>query len=221
MPWHRRYRMLMGIYLIAIAVGAREYVLSRSAPEVDMLSDEWADITEVVEAVNPHRPDTDFLASIQAMREGNAAAFVRHMEDALESGVKHNDILMQSYAQQLLSQGADYRRINDALNSWRENHPSSAETIWLPLGIAPSSPAETAALRRALAQVRWIARGDIEISSAGATAAARVSLTFRPPHEVDIREAVAAVSILSLTEEERRVFRVRCLTLTACNAEPR
>ena len=76
-------------------------------------------------------------------------------------------------------------------------------------------------MRRALAEVRWIARGDIELSGDGATASVRVSLTFRPPHQVDIREAVAAVSILSLTEEERRVYRVRCLTLTDCNAEPR
>ncbi len=60
MPWYRRYRMLIGIYLIAVAVGAREYVLSRSAPSVDMLSDEWAEMTEVVEAVNPDHPDTDF-----------------------------------------------------------------------------------------------------------------------------------------------------------------
>jgi hypothetical protein len=48
-----------------------------------------------------------------------------------------------------------------------------------------------------------------------------VNLAFRPPHEVDIRQAVAAVSVLGLTEEERRRFRVRCLTLTDCNVEPR
>ncbi len=220
-PWYRRFRMLIGIYLIAMAFGAREYVLSTREDPVDMLSDEWAEMTEVVAAVDPDYPDTEFLASIQAMREGDPEAFMRHMETALESGVKHNDILMQSYAQQLLSQGADYRRINLALNAWRENHPSSAETIWLPLAIPPRSQEESLALRRAVGEVRWIAGWELETVGEGATAGTRIQLAFRPPHEVDIREAVAAVSVLSLSPEERQRFRVRCLTLIDCNVEPR
>ena len=221
MPWHRRFRMLIGIYLLAVAVGVREYVISRREIPIDMLSDTWAEMTEVVAAINPDDPDTDFLASIQAIREGDADEFMRQMEAALASGVKHNDLLMQAYAQQLLSQGVDYRRINLALNGWRKNHPSSGETVWLPLRIAPSDAVEEAALRDAMAEVPWIAGGEIETVGDGATASVRVNLMFRPPHVIDIREAVAAVSILSLNADERRRFRVRCLTLIDCNVEPR
>jgi hypothetical protein len=104
MPWYRRFRMLIGIYLIALAFGVREYVVSRNAAPVDMMSDAWARMTNVVEAINPDDPDTEYLASIRAMREGDAEEFMRRMERAVESGVKHNDILMQTYAQQLLAQ---------------------------------------------------------------------------------------------------------------------
>lgn len=221
LPWYRRFRMLIGIYLIALAFGVREYAVSRQEPEVDMLSDQWAVMTEVVEVINPEEPDTDFLASVQAMRDGSASEFMRRMEAAIESGIKHNDILMQAYAQQLLSQGADYRRINLALNSWRSNHPTSAETIWLPLAVPPKDAGEAAALNRALAEVQWVARGDLETVETGAGTSVRVHLTFRPPIEVDIREAVAAMTVLGLRPEERRRFRVRCLTLTDCNVEPR
>ena len=221
MPWYRRFRMLIGIYLIAVAVGVREYWISKQAPPVDMMSDEWAEMSEVVASINPDHPDTEFLASIQAMREGDATEFMRLMEEALASGVKHNDLLMQTYAQQLLVTGADYRRVNFALNSWRTNHPHSSETIWIPLAIPPSNPAETAALHRALAEVEWIAKGELETVTQGSTSSVRVHLSFRPPHEVDIREAVAAVTTLSLSEEERRRFRVRCVTLTDCDVVPR
>jgi hypothetical protein len=221
MPWYRRFRMLIGIYLIAIAVGVREYVLVGPDGPPNMLSDEWARMTEVVEAVNPDDPDTEFLASIQALRTGQNDEFVRLMETALASGVKHNDILMRTYAQQLLAQGVDYRRINLALNLWRKNHPSSAETIWLPLAVAPRDASEMLALHAALAEVPWIAGGETETVTLGSGTQIRVNLAFRPPHEVDIRDAVAAVSVLGLTEEERRRFRVRCLTLIDCNAEPR
>jgi hypothetical protein len=217
MPWYRRFRMLIGIYLIGLAVGVREYWIAEHTPAVDMLSDEWAEMSEVVASVNPDDPDTEFLASIQAMREGDATEFMRLMEEALASGVKHNDLLMQTYAQQLLVTGADYRRVNFAINSWRKNHPSSSETIWIPLAIPPTNPAETAALHRALAEVPWIAQGELETVTQGSNTSVRVHLSFRPPHEVDIREAVAAVTTLSLSEEERRRFRVRCITLTDCD----
>lgn len=221
MPWHRRFRMLIGIYLIGLAVGVREYVISRDAPAVDMLSDEWARMTTVVSEVNPGDPDTEFLASIQAMRDNDPEAFMKHMEGALAAGVKHNDLLMQSYAQALMIRGADYRRVNFALNEWRKNHPSSAETIWLPLAVPPRDAAETEALHLALAEVPWIAGGELETIEQNGRTTVRVNISFRPPRAIDIREAVAAVSILGLSPQERQRFRVRCLTMIDCNVEPR
>jgi hypothetical protein len=221
MPWYRRFRMLIGIYAIALVVGVREYVIRQAEPEVDPLSDRWAEMTDVVEAINPGDPDTEYLESIQAMRRGDSEAFMQHMEAAIASGVKHNDVLMQTYAQQLLSQGADYRRINEALNAWRINHPASAETIWLPLAVPPSNQSELDALHGALAEVPWIAGGELETVETPSGSSVRVHISFRPPLQIDIREAVAAVSVLSLSEEERRRFRVRCLTLIDCNVEPR
>ncbi len=135
--------------------------------------------------------------------------------------MKHNDILMQTYAQLLITRREDYRRINVALNAWRRNHPTSAETIWLPLAVPPRSQAESAALQRALAEVPWISHGELQTVEQGGRASVRVHLVFRPPYEVDIREAVAAVTVLSLSAEERARFRVRCLTLIDCNVEPR
>lgn len=221
MPWHRRFRMLIGIYLIGLAVGVREYVVSRNAPPVDMLSDEWARMTSVVSEVNPDDPDTEFLASIQAMRSGDPDAFMRHMEEALARGVKHNDVLMQSYAQALMIRGADYRQVNFALGEWRRNHPSSAETIWLPLGVPPRDQADSAALRLAMSEVPWIADWELEDVEQDGRTSVHVNIWFRPPHPIDIREAVAAVSVLSLRPEERARLRVRCLTMTECNVEPR
>ena len=34
-PWYRRFRMLLGIYLVALAFGVREYVVSQTRPTVD------------------------------------------------------------------------------------------------------------------------------------------------------------------------------------------
>lgn len=221
MPWYRRFRMLIGIYAIAIVVGAREYVLSGREPSVDMLSDDWAEMTDVVEGVNPGHPDTEFLASIQSMRAGDREGFMAHMEAAIESGVKHNDQLMQTYAQQLMIDGADYRRVNVALNAWRQNHPASPETIWLPLAVPPASDGDADALRASLDEVPWIGGYDLETVGEGPSRSVRVVISFRPPRPIDIREAVAAVSVLSLDAQERRRFRVKCLTMIDCNVEPR
>lgn len=221
MAWHRRYRMLIGIYSLALLVGVREYVVSRNEPTVDLLSDKWSEMTDVVAEVNPGDPDTEFLLSIQAMQAGDESAFVRQMEEALGADVKHNDLLLQSYAQHLLNTGADYRLINLAANRWRENHPSSAETMWLSLAAGPTSQADAAALRRSLAQVSWIYDSELEPPTEGEAARWRVMLSFRPGQTVDIREAIAAVSILQLPPDQRSQVEITCSTLEDCRLVPR
>ena len=130
MAWHRRYRMLMGIYAIVLLVGTREYIVSRGQGPVDLLSEKWSEMTDVVAGINPGNPDTEFLEAIQAMQGGDEEEFVRRMEEAVASGVKHNDLLLRSYAQHLLNSGADYRLINFAADRWRENHQWQSGQRW-------------------------------------------------------------------------------------------
>ena len=87
MGWFRRYRMLIGIYAIALVVGTREYLISRSRGPVDLQDEEWSDMTSVVSKINPGDPDTEFLEAMQALQLGDTEEFVRQMEGALASGV--------------------------------------------------------------------------------------------------------------------------------------
>lgn len=218
---YRRYRMLIGIYTIALLMGVREYIFSRSQDPVDLLSEKWSEMTDVVAGINPGDPDTEFLLAIQAMQGGHEEEFVRRMEEALASGVKHNDLLLRSYAQHLLNSGADYRLINSAANRWRENHPFSAETIWLSLAAGPTSQAEAAVLRRAMVEVPWIYDSELESFVEGESPRWRLMLSFRPGQSVDIREAVAAASILSLSPEQRSLYEIECFTLVECRLSRR
>ena len=89
----QRYRMLVIVYVIVLAIGAREYLVSRSSGTVEWIggcqasaaacsntgtqtlesSDDslfWirhAKMTEVVAQLNPEDPDTDFLLGMQAL----------------------------------------------------------------------------------------------------------------------------------------------------------
>lgn len=213
--------MLIGIYTIALLMGVREYIFSRSQDPVDLLSEKWSEMTDVVAGINPGDPDTEFLLAIQAMQGGHEEEFVRRMEEALASGVKHNDLLLRSYAQHLLNSGADYRLINSAANRWRENHPFSAETIWLSLAAGPTSQAEAAVLRRAMVEVPWIYDSELESFVEGESPRWRLMLSFRPGQSVDIREAVAAASILSLSPEQRSLYEIECFTLVECRLSRR
>ena len=154
--WYRRYRMLIAIYAIAVIVGAREYLVSRGQAPVDFLSEKWSAMTEVVSAINPGDPDTDFLEAVQALQQGDEETFLEHLEEALTSDVKHNDLLLQSYAQHLLNTGRDHAQVNAALNRWRDNHPFSVETVWLPLATGPRGATDLTDLNRAFAEVPWV-----------------------------------------------------------------
>ncbi len=216
-----RYRILFVIYGVGLAVGLRELYLSRQGEPVDWASDRWREMTEVVAEVNPDDPDTDFLEGVQSLVRGDGGDFVSHFEDALDADVKHNEFLLRDYAQHLLGSGADWRRVNDAVNRWRENHPFSNETLTLPLGVGPRSQADISVLNRELRAVPWIGDVDVEPYEADGRQAWQVHITFRPPHAVDVREAVAAVSILSVPEADRVRLSVTCRTLSDCTVSPR
>ncbi len=209
------------IYGVGIAIGAREFLLSRGGEPVDWGSDRWAEMTAVVREVNPEDPDTDFLEGVQSIVRGEGDDFVGHFEDALDAGVKHNEFLLRDYAQHLLASGGDWRRVNEAVNRWRENYPFSDETLTLELGSGPRSQADLSVLNRELRGVPWI--GDIELEpyEAGGRQVWRVRITFRPPRAVDVREAVAAASILSVPAADRGRLAVTCTTLTDCTVGPR
>ena len=215
------YRILFVIYGVGTVVGLRELYLARTGDPVDWASEEWAEMTEVLAEVNPEDPDTDFLKGVQSIVRGDEGGFVTHFEDALDADVKHNEFLLRDYAQHLLESGAGWRQVNDALNRWRENYPFSNETLTLELGVGPRSQADVSVLNRELYAVPWIGDAELEPYEANGRRGWRVHITFRPPRRVDMREAVAAVSILSVPEADRVRLSVTCETLTDCRVAPR
>lgn len=214
-PWYRRFRMLLGIYLIAFAFGVREFMVSRTQPTVDPETEEWSRMAEVISRINPADADTEYIKAMEALKRGDSESFVEHMESALSKGVKHNDVLMLWYAQHLFTTGTDYRQVNEWLTRWRVNHPTSAETFEVPLGSGPADTASERALRRELDRVDWIASYELQPPNEEGPGW-RVRLQIQAATEIDIREAVAAVSILALPPQMRDDFRVTCLTLEDC-----
>ena len=81
--------------------------------------------------------------------------------------------------------------------------------------------ADEAALRREFGAVDWVGGARPEPYSQDGQERWRVLLTFRPPLEVDMREAIAAVSILSIPESDRQRLKVTCATLQDCSVSPR
>ncbi len=217
----QRYRILFVIYGVGALAGLREFYLSRTGEPVDWGSDRWAEMTSVMEQVNPDDPDTDFLEGVQSIVQGDQGGFATHFEDALGADVKHNEFLLRDYAQYLLESGAGWRQVNDAVNRWRENFPFSNESLTLELGAGPRSQADISVLNRELYAVPWIGDAEIESYEANGRRGWRVHITFRPPRPVDLREAVAAVSILSVPEADRVRLSVTCTTLTDCTVAPR
>ena len=219
--WYRRHRMLIGIYAIAVVVGTREYLVSRGQEPVDFLNEKWGDMTDVVSVINPGDPDTEFLEAVQALQQGDDEIFRQLLEEALASDVKHNDLLLQSYAQHLLNTGTDHEQVNAALNRWRENHPFSAETVRLSLASGPRGPTDLSDLNQAFSEVEWVTNARIESYGDGGARRWRATITFRPGQAVDIRDAVAAASVLALPPGQRHLYEVTCVNLTDCSAERR
>ena len=219
-PWYRKFRMLLGIYLIALAFGVREFHLSRQGDIVDPETQEWSRMAEVISQINPADADTEYLEAMEALKRGDRDGFVEHMETALDKGVKHNDVLLRTYAQHLFTTNEDYRLVNSALERWRLNHPFTNEPFEIPIGSGPTSRQEEEALRRELDRVEWILRYELQQPSQESPGW-RVLVYIRPATEIDIRDAVAAVSILALPPELRSDFQVTCLTLEDCRRVPR
>lgn len=227
-PWYRKFRMLLGIYLIAMAFGVREAYLARQGAIVDPETQEWSQMAEVISRINPADADTEYLKAMEALKEGDRDAFVQHMETALDKGVKHNDVLLRTYAQHLFTTNEDYRLVNSALERWRLNHPFTNEPFEIPIGSGPTTPEDERALRRELDTVDWILRYEFQPPGEEGSqlpgeegSGWRVLAYIRPATEIDIRDAVAAVSILALPPEMREDFRVTCLTLEDCRRVPR
>lgn len=240
-----RYRLLVVVYAIAICVGTREYLVSRGGEAIggpggcqasaaacfsvssraeaadSAFWSQHAEMADVVAHLNPDDPDTYFVRGMQALVEGDQEEFSHWFEEALAAGVKHNYYLLQFYAQYLLERGADWRLVNEAVNRWRENHPFSAEPISLRLSQGPRSQSDVAVLQRALADIPWIAGSQLQLEENNGAQEWRVLLRFRPGETIDMRQAVAAVTVLSLPEEHRGVYEVTCQTLQDCRAERR
>ena len=243
----QRYRMLVIVYVIVLGIGARDYLVSRSNGTVEWLggcqasaaacsstgtqtlgsSDDslfWmrhAKMTEVVAQLNPEDPDTDFLLGMQALAEGDVEGSIRRLEEALEGGVKHNNYLLQYYAQYELERGADWRRVNLAVNRWRINHPFSSDPLTIPLGAGPETPQDENDMHEALEAIPWVAGSQLESFVLEDQPRWQIALTFQPGETVDVREAIEAVTLLSLPPNDRPRFRVQCSTLVDCTMVPR
>lgn len=242
----RRDRVLLVFYAIGIAVGVREYLVQRGAEEETWepgcqasaascfsLSagtapaadpEFWkrhADLTDIVSRLNPDDPDTDFLKAMQALADGDEEAFSRMVDEALATGAKHNDMLLQYHAQYLLNTGADWKTVNEAVNRWRENHPFSAEPLTLRLGAGPRTRSDAAWLQSELENISWVGGVQLQHTREETGESWQVLLRFRPGRTVDMREAVAAVTSLSIPEADRPDYRVVCSTLRDCTAKRR
>lgn len=216
-PWYRRFRMLIGIYALALILGGREFVLARAEGGVDQGSDEWSEMVEVVASINPEDADTDYLLAMEAKQQGDLDGYMLHMETALAKDVKHNNALLAEYAHQLIRMQAPFEDIDRALNSWRENHQLSFEILELPLGAGPRDQVDRGALLRELDGIDWIY--NYQLREPSAEVPVWVILTqFEPAVEASIRDLIEAISILSVRPEDRGRLRVRCTSFEECRA---
>ncbi len=216
-PWYRKFRMLIGIYLIAMVFGAREYLLVRSGTEVDQGTEEWTRMANVIASLNPDEGDTEYLLAMEALQEGDVDRYMEHMEAGLSTGVKHNNALLAEYAHHLIRLEVDFADIDRALNRWRENHQLSFEILELPMGVGPQSPADENALRRELESIDWIYEYVLRPPTEEVPIWV-IQVQFEPAVPASIRDLVEALSVLSVRPEDRGRMSVRCVSFQNCRA---
>ncbi|MBU97385.1 MAG: hypothetical protein CL901_04775 [Dehalococcoidia bacterium] len=214
MAWFRQWRVLAIAYSFATVVAIREVVVSRSREPVAWPSEEWSRMVEVVGVINPEEPDTRWLESMESRIDGGVDDFTLHLEESLASDIKHNEFLLQDYAQLMLDRGADYRIVNWAANRWRENHPFTSSTLRMELSTGITSDEERVFLLDELAAIPWL--DNAGVVSDGEGGRQHILLDFHPAIEIDIRDAVEVATMLTLSLEQRASFRVRCRTLEDC-----
>ena len=188
-PWWQQYRILLLVYAVGIAVGVREYVLSRDKDEFGWLTPEGRELIGVIAQVNPDDPDTDFLEGMEALAGGDEREFFRRVDRALATNPRHNELFLRLYAQYLLYARAEPAEVNAALNRWRENFPYSRETVSLEL--SGDRRYEPAAVERALAGIPWVADARLVPQGEGSDRRTVALLMFRRGRVVDIRQALA------------------------------
>jgi hypothetical protein len=192
--WLHKYRLLVVIYSICLVVGVREYLVNRGSDPFGWLSPEGQELIDIIAGVNPEDPETEFLRSMQALAAGEPDEFERQIEAALAADIKHNEMMLRFHAQYLVDRGADWGRINEALNRWHRNYPFSTETITLALASGPASPAEQAMWERSLGLIPWLADFRLASQERGAVASWQVEMLFRRGRPIDIEDVVEAVS---------------------------
>ena len=182
--WYKKYRLLLVIYGMCLIVGVREYLITRGEEPPGWFTEEGRQLT-------------DFLEGMQALAAGDVEAYERRLEEALAREPKHNDMMLRFYAQHLIDTGADWVRVNQALNNWRINHPFDVETIAYDLDRGPTTQLELTALQDALERIRWIDQVWLE-PFGGETEAVRwrITIAFRNAAVVDIRDVTRAVDLI-------------------------
>ena len=219
-PWHRRFRMLIVIYVLALALGAREFLVARSGAVIDQGSAEWTQMADVVAALNPAEADTEYLLAMEALQAGDADTYTQHMEIALGKGVKHNNALLAEYAQQLLRLQTSFEAIDRALSRWRDNHALSFEILELPMGVGPRDQLDHTTLTREMDAIDWIY--NYEFRAPNEVIPFWVALVqFEPAEEISVRELIEALSILGIPPEDRRSFAMRCISFAECRVTAR
>lgn len=219
-PWYRRFRMLLGIYVLGLFFGGREFLVARAGQQVDPGSAEWSRMAEVIVEINPADADTDFLLAMEALQQGDEAGYIGYMETALGKGIKHNNFLLAEYAHHLIRMQAPFESIDVALNTWRENHQLSFEIVSLPLGQGPGSQQDYDAIRREMDAVDWVYEWELQEPSADMPQWVLL-FQFEPAKEAAIRDVIEAISILGLPPDVRSRLRVRCTDWGDCQSQVR
>ena len=76
-------------------------------------------------------------------------------------------------------------------------------------------------MHEALGAIPWVAGSQLESFVVEDQPRWQMSLTFRPGKTVDVRQAIEAVTLVSLAPNDRERFRVQCSTLVDCTMVPR